>query len=63
MENTDKAGSKTLRFVSTMEHSEDNATDRREKAVEERPVSKGKGTQLLSDGKDTVMVWNVDKFE
>lgn len=63
MENTDKAGSKTLRFVGIMEHSKDNAADRREKAVKESPVSKEKGTQLLSDGKDAVSVWNVNEFE
>lgn len=35
VKDTDKAGSKTLRFVSIMEHSKDNATDGREKAVKE----------------------------
>lgn len=63
MQNTDKAGSKTLRFVGIMEHSKDNAADRREKAVKESPISKEKGTQLLSDGKDAVPVWNINEFE
>ncbi len=35
VKDTEKAGSKTLRFVSIMEHSKDNATDGREKAVKE----------------------------
>lgn len=63
MQNTDKAGRKTLRFVGIMEHSKDNAAYRREKAVKQSPISKEKGTQLLSDGKDAVPVWNVNKFE
>lgn len=33
MQDTDEAGSKTFRFVFRLEHSEDDATDSREKAI------------------------------
>lgn len=63
MQDTDKAGGKTLRFIGGVEHSEDNTADGRKKAVQKLPVLQKKRTELFSDGKDAVPVWYINELE
>lgn len=63
MQDTDKAGSKTFRFVGGVEHSKDNTADRGEKAVKQGSVGKEKRAQMFSDGKDAVSVGDINEFE
>lgn len=63
MQDTDKAGGKTLRFVGGVEHSEDNTADGRKKAIQKLPVLQEERTELFGDGKDAVPVGYINKFE
>lgn len=63
MEDTDEAGSEAFRFVLALEHSKDNIADSREKAVKQCSVSKKKGAQFFSDGKDAVPVRDINEFK
>ena len=63
VEDKDKAGSKTFGFVVFVEHTENNTSYGREKAVKEGTVFQKIGTQFPGNGKDAVSVFHVDDFE
>lgn len=63
MQDTDKAGGKTLRFIGGVEHSEDNTADGRKKAVQKLPVLQKERTELFCDGEDTVPVGYINELE
>lgn len=56
MQDTDKAGSKTFRFVGGLEHSEDNTAYGRKKTIQKLPVLQKERTELFGDGEDAVPV-------
>lgn len=63
MQDTDKAGSKTLGFIGGVEHSEDNTADGRKKAVQKLPILQKERTELFSDGEDAVPVGDINELE
>lgn len=63
MEDTEEAGSETFGLVFTLEHSENNAADSREKAAKQDSVSKEEGSEFFCDCKNTVPVRDIDEFE
>lgn len=63
MQDTDKAGSKTFRFVGGLEHSEDNTAYGRKKTIQKLPVLQKERTELFGDGEDAVPVGDINELE
>lgn len=63
MQDTDKAGSKTFRFVGGLEHSEDNTAYGRKKTIQKLPVLQKERTELFGDGEDAVPVGGINELE
>ena len=63
VEDEDKAGSEQFRFVLFVEHTENDTSDSRKKAVEEAAVFQKERPEFFCDSKDTVSVLDVDNFK
>ena len=63
MEDHDKAGSESQRFILFKKHAGNNAVDRMEETVQKRTVMEEKIAELGIDGKHTMTVRGIDEFK
>lgn len=63
MENADKTGSKEFCLIVFMEHSKDNTSNGRKKAVKKETILKEKRTQFFCNRKNTMAMLDIDNLK